>query len=218
MGRRLLIAPEGVEKIKETVAAHDRSIDSFDGKGIQKLIVENFKEQKTLSGSDSFIGNVAMSTSSKKRYHKMIAPDFSNSAVARNPTRQRAVREIPNAIGLAAFAKCFEHYSPAFLLNEDTVGVELGSKKGEKFRVYLAEGSRRDLKSRKLQPGIKKKAQQYRVVHLHATHSAQGEIIHVAIKIVDSSFKTMEIFEIDSNVAGMCRLSVFHLPTNYDQL
>ena len=81
-----------------------------------------------------------------------IAP-IKAKAGGKTSSRQRAVQEIFNSITLAAVIPHFQDVPAETKCSTDSVGLELGTKKGEKHSVRLAKGSREWLGKRGLQAG-----------------------------------------------------------------
>ncbi len=203
MGRPLHVSPQLLVDMTEEAKVRDMLKDSFTSETFQESLEK--KMQATLDSDPNLPPLKARKLKPKTLHRNLVKalPVEVSQPSIQNSRRMEASQDAFNAISLAATWPAvisgptvdgIEDTEGAidkdFMFNIDATSLILGKEVVKK--VYLALGSKEKLKKLNLSAAITKKkelAYQPRGVHVMATTSASGDLVHTLIKVKDNTAK-----------------------------
>jgi hypothetical protein len=197
-GRTPAVSDDIKEQLIKQAKQKDRAKDSFTNKTF-KAVVEEMRVEEAQQHGKNPLALKALSKSALQRVRAEVLPESIKRGRSQNERRFEALIDLQNHVGLAAGWKAVlakedaaEELRGDRMFNFDSTSILLETSADDKDRLYMAEGSRAQLRKLGLTPSTTQRRAnakyKKRCVQMQTLTRADGVLNCVLVLIKDFSF------------------------------
>ena len=229
-GRPRLVSKTLVNTMVSIARKKDLSKDSFTAVTFKKEL-HNIRLSDVVESGGNHLSLKMLSDRTLRRVRQEVVPETENASKNQNERRYEALMDTRNHISLAAmwpaviFDETYEDLTipPSNMFNFDATTLLLETSIDEKKQLFLAAGSKKELRRRGLNPATTNSREatslKKRAITIISLTRADGVLSCVIVKVKDSSFSEVNMHElmVDEGVSYLLYVITIPSPKNIKQ-